>query len=180
MRKKALILAVLMTSLAIAKPVMAAEEQPLKVGMVDFRRCLEESKFGKSESNQLEALRKQLGGTLEGTERELQDLATKLRDPDYLDSLSPEAEEQVKVRWQTLQQEMQQQQQQFYQIVQQAEYKLVTDLSVEVMAAAQKAAREQDINLVLREDAAFYFPKAMDLTSAVIAMMDGNFSEDAS
>ncbi len=178
MSKKALILGVIAASLALSAPVMAADEKPLQVGMVDFRRCLEESKFGKSEQSQLEALRKQLTGTLQGSERELTDLATKLRDPDYLDSLSNEAEEQLKVRFQTLSQEMQQQQQQFYQIANQAEYKLMTDLSTEVMAASQKVAREGDVDLILREDTAFYFPKAMDLTTKVVAVMDSNFSED--
>ncbi len=143
-----------------------------KVGVVDFRKTIEDSKLGKQEQNSLEALRKQLQGTVEGIEKELNELVRKLRDPDYLDSLSPDAEEQMKMRYQTLMQEMQQQQQQAYQIMSQAEYRFVNEVSVEVARASSIVAKEQDIDIVLREDAVFFSKDDMDITREVINEMD--------
>ena len=142
------------------------------IGVVDFRKAIEDSKVGKQEQNSLEALRKQLSSGVEGVEKELSDLMRKLRDPDYLDSLSPDAEEQMKMRYQQLMQEMQQQQQQAYQIMSQAEYRFVNEMTVEVQRAAKVIAGKKHLELVVREDGVFYYEPDMDITREVIAEMD--------
>ncbi|MBS0621734.1 MAG: OmpH family outer membrane protein [Verrucomicrobia bacterium] len=148
------------------------------IGIVDFRRCINESERGKAEQAQLETLKTQLSSKLEETESQLRDIASKGRDPDYLDSLSPEAEEQLRVRFQTLSQEYQQQQQQFYQIIQQQEGNVLVELNNLVGKCAFAVAGNHGLDLVVREDTAFYFQKSMDVTDEVIAKMDEIYGKE--
>ena len=89
-----------------------------KVVYVDFKECVEGSKLGKQEQSTFENLKKQMEKALEEQEKTLTDLATKLNDTDYLDSLTPEAETELKRKFRALNQEMNQVQSQYYQTLQ--------------------------------------------------------------
>src|SRR5947208_17045574 len=77
----------------------------LYIGFVNFKTCIEKSKQGQHEKNAFDALKKQMSDALEKTEKELDEIAKKLEDQDYMDGLSPTAEEELKIKFQGLSQE---------------------------------------------------------------------------
>jgi outer membrane protein len=149
------------------------------IGVVNFKTILEDSKVGKEQQNGLEAMRKQMASTMEKLESELGEMQMKAQDPDFIDSLSPEAEEEFRMKAGRLSSEYQQNQQQFYQIMNQAEYKLVAEVSSHISSASQGVAKEKNLDLVLRDDVCFYFQNDMDVTNAVLKEMDQRFDRES-
>jgi len=143
-----------------------------KVAVVNFKKCVEDSNVGKAERENFDALRKQMESTLEQKEKSLTELTQKFNDPDYLDSLSPEAEEEAKNQYRNLSQEMAQLQQQYYQTLNQTNMKVVQKLADLVATASEKVAKEQGIDLVLNEESSFFYVSTMDISDAIIKSMD--------
>ena len=110
-------------------------------------------------------------------EEQLTDIAGKFNDPDYVDGLSPEGEQELKVKYQTLREEHDRYQGQFYQVMQQANMKLVQTVSSYVNAATDKLAKTKNLSLVVNKDACFSFRESFDITNDVIAEMDKVFDE---
>lgn len=154
---------------------LAADVTTPKVGIVNFKQCVEESKIGKAERENFDEMRRQMESALEEKESRLQDMARKFSDPDYIDGLSPEAEAKSKEEYGKLSQEMGQLQQQYYQMLNQANFKVVQKISDEVATAARKAATDKGLTLVLNEESSFYYADALDITTDVVAVMDHNF-----
>lgn len=147
-----------------------------KIGTVNFKLCVEESKLGKQEQASFEAMKKQMEDVVEEKEKTLNDLANKLNDPDQLDLMSPEAETELKRKFRGLSQEMTQIQQQFYQTLQQANFKIVQTLSEAVNKAAEQVAKDQKLDLILNDETCFFANKALDVSSKVVAELDRQFS----
>jgi outer membrane protein len=160
-------------ALSSASPLSAKE---LKVGIVNFKECVESSKLGKQEQDNFEALKKQMESVLEEKEKQLNDLATKLNDTDYLDSISAEAETELKRKARAIQNDMQQHQQQFYQALQQANFKVVQQLTEAIGKASKKLAASGNYDLILNEEVAFYANEALNVSKAVVKEMDADFA----
>lgn len=81
--------AILLAGLLIAAPVMAANENPVKIGVIDIQKIMRQSKAAKSAqavfSKELEARR----ATMKAKEKEVQLLEEELKSSDQ--KLSPEA-----------------------------------------------------------------------------------------
>jgi outer membrane protein len=159
-------------ALATVAPLQAS------IGVVDMRRCLDDSKFGQHEKDALLALQKKLGKELETAERELTDLADKLQDPEYVDSLSPQKDEELKMRYQMLSQEIMQKQNQFYQILGQGEMKLMQELTAQVMRASQIVAKDKKMDFVIREEALTFFTPSTDITKEIVTEMDKLYANE--
>lgn len=149
--------------------------QNLKVAIVNFKQCVEKSKVGKQEQTNFENMKKQMETVLADKEKTLMDMAGKLEDADYLDSLSPEAETDLKRKFRALSQEMSQQQQQYMQTLQQTNFKVVAKITEDVTKAAETIAKEEGIDIVFNEEAAFFVIPELDLSNKVIALLDKNF-----
>jgi len=108
-------------------------------------------------------------------EKELNEISGKINDPDYLDSLSPQAEAELKHKQRQMGQELGQQQQQLYQTLSQANFKIVQRLTEEVAKAADKVASQKNLSMVVNEDACFFYAKKLDITEDVIREMDTTF-----
>lgn len=167
-------LAVAFISAASIPNADAAVEHPkdMKVGVINFKECVDRSKLGKQEQASFEALKKQAEQVLQDKEKQMTEIAGKLDDPDYLDSLSPEAEAELKHKFRTLNQELAQQQQQLYQTLSQANYKIVEKLNNTVNEAAEEVADNLKLDIVIREDACFYFKEKIDVTDDAVKIMD--------
>lgn len=150
----------------------------LKVNIVNFKTCVEQSKAGKHEQANFEALKKQAETVMEEKEKGLNEIATKFNDPDYLDSLSPEAEAELKHKFRTASQEINQLQNQYYQVLQQSNYKIVQKLTEMVSKAAANWAKDNKADLVLNEEGAFYYNPDLDVSKQVIAIMDEQFDKE--
>jgi outer membrane protein len=146
---------------------------------VNFATCVSDSKLGKQEQASFENLKKQMSSLLEDTEKQLNDLAAKFNDPEYLDGLSPEAEEELKVKFRTLNEELGRYQNQYYQVMNQANGRIIQTLSTSINTASEKVAKDKKLNMVVNKDACFYYTPALDVTTSVIAEMDKNFAQDS-
>jgi outer membrane protein len=145
------------------------------VGFVNFKTCIERSKYGQQEKNSFEALKKQMSDALEKTDKELEEIAKKLEDQDYMDGLSPNAEEELKQQFQMLSQEYNRYQNQFYQLLNQANYKMLQTMHDEVSYAAEKVRDKNKLALIINEDSTFAHISSIDFTQAVIEQLDSQF-----
>lgn len=153
--------------------LMAAEKaSPLEIRVVNFKTCVELSKAGKQEQAAFEALKKQMEAVLEEKEKTINDMASKFNDADYLDSLPPEAEVELKRKFRALSQEITQQQNQYMQTLNQTNFKVVQKLTDMVAKATGEIARKHNYDTILNEEAAFFYSPHLDLSMEVVALMD--------
>jgi len=154
-----------------------AAETPL-IGVVNFASCIAESKAGKKEQENMESIRKQMSTLIDDTEKELKEISSKFEDTEYLDSLSPKAEEELKVKFQALQDDLGRYQNQFYQVLNHANYQMIQKISTTISKAAEKVAGQKTLDYVMNKEACFYIRPDLDVTSLVIAEMDKDFELD--
>ena len=164
-------------ALSLVAGTAVAQDNPF-LGVVNFSSCITDSKYGKKEQENLENLRKQMASLIENTEKELKEIATKFEDTEYLDSLSPKAEEELKVKFQTLQEDLGRYQNQFYQVLNHANYQMVQKLSASISSAAEKVAKSKKLDYVINKEACFYIRPDLDVTPFVINEMDKTFELD--
>lgn len=171
--KKKLTSLLLIAAFAICGCKLGAAD--LKVGFVNFKDCIENSKQGQQEKNAFEALKKQMTDTLEKTDKELEEMAKKLEDQDYMDGLSPTAEQELKLKFQGMSQEYARYQNQFYQLLNQANYKMIQNLHEQVSKASEQVRDKNKLALVLNEDSTFAYSTSLDYTKQVIEEMNRQF-----
>ena len=85
-------------ALAVLAPFarLKAADKNLNIGVVNFGKCIETSKYGQHEQKQFETIKNQMQKAIQDLDEQLNATATKLQDKDFLDSLSPEAEKELK------------------------------------------------------------------------------------
>lgn len=162
---------------ASSSKVDAKHEAKNEIGIVNFTACVTESKLGKKEQESLENVKNQMTGLIKEIESQLQDLTSKLNDSDYMDGLSPEGDQELKIKFQGLREDYERYQGQFYQVMQQANMKLVQTVSSYVNSATDKIAKDKNLSLVVNKDACFSFRETFDITQDVINEMDKVFDE---
>jgi len=164
-------------SLCLASPLLSVVKGS-SFGIVDFMTCIQESKVGKQEQEGFEALRNQMQSMLQDAERQLQDVAQKLNDPEYMDGLSPEGEKDLKNRFQALSEELQRYQSQYYQVLQQAYMKLNQSIDMKINTASNAVAKDYKIPLILKKEAVFFYDEKFDITQMVITKMNEEFEQN--
>ena len=167
-------------SLATAAVVLASASALAadSIGVVNFTTCITDSKSGKKEQENMENIRKQMSSLIEDTEKELRDISGRFEDTEYLDSLSPKAEEELKSKFQSLQEDLSRYQNQFYQVLNHANYQMIQKMSSNIAKAAEKVAREKKLEYVMNKEACFYIRPDLEVTTQVISEMDKNFELD--
>ena len=173
MKIKHIILSLIML-LAINTTVFAAQS----FGVVNFMDCITESKYGKNEQQQLENIKKQWSELIEQTEKDLKELGSKFEDQDYMDSVSPEAEDNMKLKYKALNEDVAKYQNQLYQILNQANYFFIQKMSSSISKASEKIASDRKLEVVLNKEACFYNSPKIDITELVIKEMDRNYEND--
>jgi len=171
MKKFGTLIAIAALALCVGK--LTASE--LNVGFVNFKTCVEKSKHGQQERNAFEAMKTQMTQTLEKTDKELDGIAKKLEDQDYMDGLSPVAEDELKQKFQGLTQEFARYQNQYYQLLNQANYKMLQTMHDEVSYAAEQVRESKKLSLLLSEDSTFAYSSSLDFTDEIIRVMDKHF-----
>ncbi len=168
---------ILLALFGISTSCFAAPEQKPSVGVVNFANCMTDSKLGKQEQAAFESIKNQMTSLLEDTEKQMNELAGKFNDPDFMDTLSPDAEEEMKVRYQSLGEEMNRYQNQYYQVLNQANMKMVQSMGAQIQEAAQKVAQDKQLTMVVNKEACFFHTANLDVTNNVIAEMDKTFDQ---
>lgn len=170
--KYALIIMTAFTSMFSAK---LYSKDNATIGVVNFTTCVTDSKFGKQEQGNFDKLRKQMTSMMEESQKEIQDLSAKLDDADFVDSLSPKAEEELKMKFQTKNQDMQRLQNQYYQVLQQANMQVMQKMNQNVSAAAEIVAKQKKLGIVINKEACFYNNPTLEVTNLVISQMNKTF-----
>lgn len=158
--------------------VAAGSMEASTYGFVNFKSVIDGSKLGKQEQASFDALKAQMEKVLEEKDKELQGLVQKFNDPDYFDTLSPEAETELKNKAGRLQMEMNEKQNQFYQALQNAQVKIMSKIAEVVGAASKKIAADKKLDAVLNQDAAFYASDTQDVTKDIIQEMNAIFEKE--
>lgn len=148
---------------------------PLNIGVVNFKYVVEKSKMGQQEQASFESLKKQIESVLQEKEKQLNELAEKLNDPNYLDSISPEAETEMKRKFRTQNQELAQQQNQFFQTLQQANFKILQKISEQVSKASEAVATQKKLDLIVNEEGTFYYGPKYDVSDDIVKQLDKMF-----
>lgn len=161
----------------LAAEQAAASPKAPSVAIVDFRKCVEESLLGQHEKEAFDSMKNQMQQSLEQKEKELTELTAKCNDADFMDSLAPEAEAEMKEKYRTLTQEIGQIQNRFYQMLNQANFKIIQNISSTVSDAAKAVAKSMGYDMVLNEETCFYFTDAHDITKQVISEMNTRFAK---
>lgn len=151
-----------------------------KIGVVNFGTCVAESKFGQKEQEALENVKKQVERLVVDIESQLRDVTGKLQDSDYMDGLSPEGEQELKAKFQSLSEEHQRYQGQYYQMMQQANMQLLQKMGGYVNAATEAIAKQSGYTLIVSKDVCFSFSDSKDITGLVVAEMDKAFDSASS
>lgn len=102
----------------------------------------------------------------------------KLEDQDYLDSLSPSAEEELKGKFETLSQEFMRYQNQYYQLLQQANYKMLQQLHDAISKASESIRAKNKFTFIMNQDSAFAFAPTADVTEEVIKEMNVRYEQE--
>lgn len=163
---------------ADTKALPAASGSQVKIGIVNFKRAVEESKIGKKEQTNFDNLKKQMESVLEEKEKALNEITAKFNDPDYLDSLSAEAENELKHKFRSMSQDLSQIQSQYYQTLNQANMKILQKLNDLVAEASTKVAKDKGLDIILNDDGGFYFSNSLDTSKDVIEAMNQQFDKD--
>ena len=102
----------------------------------------------------------------------------KFNDPDYVDSLSPEAENEIKNKFRQLSQELSEKQNQFYQALQSAQAKILAKIAESVNKAAKTVAKSKKLDAILNQDAGFYVDDKLNVSDEIIKEMDATFEKE--
>ena len=153
--------------------------EAVQYGFVNFKEVLEKSKLGKQEQASFNSLKEQMEKVLEEKDKELNEIASKFNDPDYIDTLSPEAENDLKHKFRTLSQEMNEKQNQFYQALQAAQMKIMQKLAEYVTKASDKISKEKKLDAIFNQDATFYWSPELNVSESIIKEMDGVFEKES-
>jgi outer membrane protein len=168
-----------LTAITIVGAVLfGAESNNIPFGVVNFTSCITDSKLGKQEQGSFENLNKQMSSLIEDTNKQLQDVAQKLNNSEYLDGLSPEAEKELREKYATLGEELNRYQGQFYQVMNQANMRLIQSMTHQINTASEKVAKAKKLNLIVNKDAVFFYDSKLDITPQIIAQMDKTFDEE--
>lgn len=168
-----------LTLLALCTGGFANSTPKNEIGIVNFATCMSDSKLGKQEQTAFENLKTQMNTLVQNTEKQLAELTTKFQDAEYMDGLSPEAEEDMKMKYKNLSEEMARYQNQYYQVLNQANMKIFHTVGASIQEAAAKVATDHNLNMVLNQEACFFNKSTFDVTPFVITEMNKNFDQKA-
>jgi outer membrane protein len=155
----------------------SASKANAQIAVVNFKKCIETSKLGKQEQGRFEEIKKQMETGIEAKEKELNEMAPKFKD-EYLDTLTPEAEAELKERFRRLSQELSGLQNQYYQLLNQANYQIVQKMNEWITGASSKIAKDKNIDIVLNDEACFYVTSAYDVSSEIVKELDARFAQE--
>ena len=149
------------------------------LGIVNFTTCITDSKYGQQEQEAFDDVRNKITSIMTDLEGQLTEIANKLQDPEFIDSLSPEAEQEMKSRFQALNEELGRYQNQYYQVMNQANMKLIQLMTSYISQASATVAKAHKLSVILNKEACFFYEPKQDVTAAIIAEMDKNFDKEA-
>lgn len=158
------------------------QSSSLRIGIVNTKKCLEESKLGKQEQANFEKMKQQMETVLQEKEKALEDLESKLNDDDYMDSISDEAASELKRKKRVIRNEGMQLQNQYMQTLQQANVKVIQRLTEVIGKASAEVAKDtsngQPVDVIFTDEACTYFAKTLDISDRIVAKMNAMYDAE--
>jgi len=158
------------------------QNQTLRIGIVNTKKCLEESKLGKQEQANFEKMKSQMESVLQEKEKMLEEIESKLNDDDYMDSISEDTAGDLKRKRRTIRSEGMQLQSQYMQTLQQANMKIIQTLTEAISKAsvqvAQDASRGEPLNVILTDEACTFYVPSLDVSDRIVAKMNAVFDAE--
>ncbi len=151
--------------------------QTSKICVLNTRRCLEESKMSKQERQTLEKMKNQMESVLKDKEKAIHSIENKLRDEDYMDSISDEAERELRHKKKILIEEGVELNRQFSENLEMTNMKIMQTIIEAINKASKEVVQEmanknQPVDLILTSEACTYFNPTLDITNQVLIKMD--------
>lgn len=146
------------------------------LGVVDFNQVIHSSQKAQTEQKALDSLRKELEGQVTTIEKEIQTLSDQLKDPDHLDSLSQEAEGEMRLKLQGLAEERMRMIQAVTGQYQQAAQKYLQSIAQAVGQVSAEVAKKRGLQMIVNKESVFYALPEADCTQDVIQLLDSSSS----
>ncbi|WP_194844438.1 OmpH family outer membrane protein [Candidatus Clavichlamydia salmonicola] len=145
---------------------------------VNLKKCVEESLIGKEEKKQIERVKTRLEQNGQRLEEQLDSLSAKMRDEDYLETLSENALDELKKKLSLLHQEYSACQNQYYQMINQANYAMINKVTEQVRLAVEEIIEKNPSTIVLNSEVFFSATSPYDMTSEVLVIMNQKFQDN--
>lgn len=164
------------------QPTYVAGSAQLRIGIVNTKKCLEDSKLGKQEQANFEKMKQQMESVLQEKERTLEEIESKLNDDDYMDSISDEAASELKRKKRTIRNEGMQLQSQYMQTLQQANVKIIQRLTDAIGKASAQVAKDpsngQPIDVIFTDEACTFYAPHLDISDRIVAKMNAIYEAE--
>ena len=161
----------------VSSPAFAASSTST-IGIVNLRRCLEESALGKKEAAEFEKMKKQFSNSMGKMEEELSSIYSKLQDDDYMEGLSESAATELRKKFEELSAEYNTAQGQYYQILNQSNLKRMQKIMDEVKKASEIVRVQEGLSVLLNEDVVLAIDASADKTDDLIKILDDSFQNN--
>ena len=161
----------------VSSPAFAASSTST-IGIVNLRRCLEESALGKKEAAEFEKMKKQFSNSMGKMEEELSSIYSKLQDDDYMEGLSESAATELRKKFEELSAEYNTAQGQYYQILNQSNLKRMQKIMDEVKKASEIVRVQEGLSVLLNEDVVLSIDASADKTDDIIKILDDSFQNN--
>lgn len=161
----------------VSSPAFAASSTST-IGIVNLRRCLEESALGKKEAAEFEKMKKQFSNSMGKMEEELSSIYSKLQDDDYMEGLSESAATELRKKFEELSAEYNTAQGQYYQILNQSNLKRMQKIMDEVKKASEIVRVQEGLSMLLNEDVVLAIDASADKTDDIIKILDDSFQNN--
>ena len=161
----------------VSSPAFAASSTST-IGIVNLRRCLEESALGKKEAAEFEKMKKQFSNSMGKMEEELSSIYSKLQDDDYMEGLSESAATELRKKFEELSAEYNTAQGQYYQILNQSNLKCMQKIMDEVKKASEIVRVQEGLSVLLNEDVVLAIDASADKTDDIIKILDDSFQNN--
>ena len=161
----------------VSSPAFAASSTST-IGIVNLRRCLEESALGKKEAAEFEKMKKQFSNSMGKMEEELSSIYSKLQDDDYMEGLSESAATELRKKFEELSAEYNTAQGQYYQILNQSNLKRMQKIMDEVKKASEIVRVQEGLSVLLNDDVVLAIDASADKTDDIIKILDDSFQNN--
>lgn len=155
-----------------------AKDNSISIGIVNFAKCITDSQIGKNEQKNLENVKTQWDTLINETNEDLANINSKLENPEYLEGISPQTEEEMKMKKEMLTKDLKKYESQLYQVLNQTQFAIVQKMSTQINKASEELAKKNNLKIILNAETCFYNIASLDITNDVIKILDANFEKE--
>lgn len=162
----------------LASASISASEKQEKFRFIDFQECFQKSTYGEDARKHLEGAVQKLQEVVDDTKSQLEAVSKKLEDQDYVDGLSPDAEQALVGERQQLSERLNMISAQGNQALQYEQQAIQASLEKHLSEIAAIYGPENKLNAILPKQIGIYWNKALDITDIFIELLNKKIEEE--